>query len=685
MTERIAKLKAYLENREHRVNRRKLTEEELAVILPQIRNRDLTYMQRHTLRLKLFLETETPVLLPYTQVYGLRTIEYFPDIYSPEELEEIKTTHYVHEKGKVTNLSWAVKSVLTEGLEGRRSRLLNGKREDEEFVTLAGETIDIVEQFADRYAEAITAAGNAEAGAALSRAIRTGAKTMSEAFQVFRILHFAVWASDCYHNTVGRFDQWLLPFYRHDIENGIETQESALEKIEDFFLSFNWDSDLYYSLAWGDNGQSLVLGGLLRDGSSGINELTKLALIAAREVRQIDPKINLRVDKNTPIELFELGTELTKIGLGFPQYANDDVVIPCLEYWGYAPEDARNYAIAACWEFIVPENAMDIPNINGVPMAEIIRNVIVEKLDTCDSLDALMEHVRAAVTERAQTMASVVKNLHLEPAPLLSLLMGDCADNGRDISAGARYNNIGFHGTGLSCAADQLAAVDSMIFRTGRITKERLLTGIDNNFENDKELKWLLRHEADKMGRDDAANEIGNQLLHIFADAVQGLQNERGGIVRAGTGSAMYYVWHSQHLPATADGRAAGEYLPANFSPSLFLTKAGPLSALLGFSSDALKRTSNGGPMTLELHDSVFKDEQSVSKVAQLVRAYILAGGHQLQLNAVNAEKLRAAQLEPEKHQDLIVRVWGWSGHFVELDKCYQDQVLSRVEYKELS
>lgn len=83
----------------------------------------------------------------------------------------------------------------------------------------------------------------------------------------------------------------------------------------------------------------------------------------------------------------------------------------------------------------------------------------------------------------------------------------------------------------------------------------------------------------------------------------------------------------------------------------------------------------------MELHDSVFKDEAAVKKVAQLVRAYILAGGHQLQLNAVNAEKLRAAQIEPEKYEDLIVRVWGWSGHFIQLDKCYQDQILQRVEY----
>jgi len=684
MTERIQKLKEYLENRTHRQFRRKLTDEELGQILPQIRNTELSYMARHTLRLKLFLEMETPVLLPYTHVHGLRTIESFPDIYSEEELNEIKKTHYVHEKGKVTNLAWAVEAVLKSGLEGRREQLLNGKKEDAEFVKYAGETIDIIEAFADRYANALIQSGASEEGMALSRAIRTGAKSMAEAFQVFRILHFAIWASDCYHNTVGRFDQWLYPFYCRDLESGLETKESALEKIEDFFLSFNWDSDLYYSLAWGDNGQSLVLGGMRRDGSDGVNELTELALIAAREIRQIDPKVNLRVNRNTPLSLFELGTELTKIGLGFPQYANDDVVIPCLEYWGYATEDARDYAIAACWEFIIPEVAMDIPNINGVPMAEIVRNTILTHLPTCDDFDSLMEYVRNAIRVRAVEMAQVVKNLHLEPAPLLSLLMADCAENGRDISAGAKYNNIGFHGTGLSCAADQLAAVDSMIFRTQRISKQRLIHGMEQDFADDQELKWMLRNEADKMGRDDSANEIGNKLLHFFADAFEGLTNERGGIVRAGTGSAMYYVWHSQNLPATADGRSAGEYLPCNFSPSLFLTKSGPLSVLLGFSPDALKRTSNGGPMTLELHDSVFREESSVKKVAELVRAYILAGGHQLQLNAVNAEKLRAAQLEPEKHSELIVRVWGWSGHFVELDRCYQDQVLSRVEYKNI-
>ena len=167
----------------------------------------------------------------------------------------------------------------------------------------------------------------------------------------------------------------------------------------------------------------------------------------------------------------------------------------------------------------------------------------------------------------------------------------------------------------------------------------------------------------------------------MFAEALDGLHNERGGCYRAGTGSAMYYLWHSRELPATADGRDAGQPLPANFSPALFITRTGPLSVLRGFALSALPLAVNGGPMTLELHDTVFKAEDSVEKVARLVQSFMLQGGHQLQLNAVNREKMKKAQEHPEEYGDLIVRVWGWSGHFVELDKAYQDQIIARTEF----
>lgn len=679
MNERIKDYLDYIESRKHREYRRSLTEAELAEILPQIYDKKLSYMKRNTLRLKLFLRYETPVVLEKATIQGLRTIEEFPDIYAPGEMEEIKKTHYVHEKGKVTNLTWDVYTVLSEGLEGRRKRLENGAKQDGEFVECVRETIDFTEEFADRYAKAVKDSGREEYGEMISRVVRYGAETMTEALQLFRILHFTLWASWCYHNTVGRFDQWLYPFYKADKARGM-TDEEALEIIEDFFLSFNLDSDLYYSLAWGDNGQSIVLGGMLPDGSSGVNELTYMALTASRELRQIDPKINLRVNKNTPAELYEKGTELTKIGLGFPQYANDDIVIPCLKHWGYSEEDARNYTIAACWEFIIPNEAMDIPNIGGMPLAELVRNAVTEHLEECENTEELFEFVRKEIFKKAHEMTENVKNLYIEPAPFESLLLAHCLENGKDISAGAKYNNYGFHGTGLSCGADQIAAVDSLVFG-GAISKERLLRGMETDFEDDAELKYLLRNKADKMGRDENANRIGDRLLGIFADALEGIKNERGGIFRGGTGTAMYYVWHSENLGATADGRCAGEYLPANFSPSLFLANSGPLSVLMGFTPENLLRTANGGPMTFELHDTVFKTPDSVKKVAALVKAYIDNGGHQLQINAVNHEKLVAAQKNPDAYRDLIVRVWGWSGHFTELGECYQNQIIKRVEY----
>lgn len=123
------------------------------------------------------------------------------------------------------------------------------------------------------------------------------------------------------------------------------------------------------------------------------------------------------------------------------------------------------------------------------------------------------------------------------------------------------------------------------------------------------------------------------------------------------------------------------ENFAANFSPSLILSDAGPLSVVRAFSRKALPRVCNGGPLTLELHDTVFRNEDGVKKVALLIRSFILLGGHQLQINALSRETLIEARNNPQKYQNLIVRVWGWSGHFVQLDRSYQDQIIARTSY----
>jgi formate C-acetyltransferase len=177
------------------------------------------------------------------------------------------------------------------------------------------------------------------------------------------------------------------------------------------------------------------------------------------------------------------------------------------------------------------------------------------------------------------------------------------------------------------------------------------------------------------------ADAMCGVLLGAFADALEGKINCLGGVWRAGTGTAMYYLWHAREIGATADGRRAGEAFGTNFSPSLFAKVKGPVSDIESFSANDLTRNINGGPLTLELASSVFASEDSISKVAMLIKYFIERGGHQLQLNAINLDTLKAAQRDPDSYRQLIVRIWGWSAYFVELDKEYQDHVMARQEY----
>ncbi len=635
---------------------RELSTEEWNAIEREIQDPKLTLAQRAALRLKLFLSLERIVKNPGERIYAWRTIKAFPDIYAPGERETLQAWHHVHEQGRVCNISSDWGGVLNEGLMPRR-----------DLTTPEGrETIDAVLAYADQYGD-----DN------LSRAIRTGAAGYLEALNTFRILHFALWASNVYHNTVGRFDQYMWPFLKADMDKGM-TEEEALSLTEEFFLSFNRDSDLYIGMQQGDNGQSLMLGGCDRDGKSAVNPLTTLCLKASLHNRRIDPKINLRVNKDTPLELYELCTQLTRQGLGFPQYANDDVVIPALIQMGYAPEDARNYVVAACWEFIIPGVAMDIPNIGAVSLAGVVAGVIRESLPACKTYEELEGKVREAIRLDAEKTFASLSPLFMEPAPYQTVLMQDVT---HDISEGAKYNNYGFHGTGFATAVDQLAAVRRYVFDEKTIARETLLDALDSNFESNPGLGRLLREDAPKLGRDEECEQVAERLLDAFADALEPMRNERGGRVRAGTGSAMYYLWHSRELGATADGRRGGEPLSANFSPSLMLRDAGPLSVIGAMVRTGLSRVMNGGPLTLELHDTVFKHSEGITKVAQLVQTYINMGGHQLQLNAVSREQMLDAQAHPEAHGNLIVRVWGWSGHFVQLDKGYQDQIIERNSY----
>src|SRR5512140_2933217 len=158
----------------------------------------------------------------------------------------------------------------------------------------------------------------------------------------------------------------MWPFLRDDLANSRLTVHEAENLLAEFFISLNKDSDLYPGVQQGDNGQSLTLGGVTSTEEPAVNELTTMVLRVARDVAMIDPKINLRISAETDLDLLSLATELTRIGLGFPQYSNDDVVIPALVSNGYELDDARDYVVAACLDVIIPGRGMEVVNIGAV-------------------------------------------------------------------------------------------------------------------------------------------------------------------------------------------------------------------------------------------------------------------------------------------------------------------------------
>lgn len=618
--------------------------------------------ERMTRRFELLCQAEKPQMQPFEKIVLMRTVKKQPDIFTEAEWADIKAKHYIHELGFVSNLSLDYGRVIGSGLLAVRENAdAYGRR-----------VIDAIIDLCDRYKRLAVEQDRRDVVEVLSRVPRYGATNFREALQMFRILHYALWLEGDYHNTVGRFDQYIYPYFKRDMDAGVYTKETALDLLEDFFLSFNKDSDLYVGVQQGDNGQSMVLGGRREDGSEGFNELSELCLLASRDLKLIDPKINLRVSKETPLEIYEKGTELTKVGLGFPQYSNDDVVIEGLQKLGYDYKDAVNYVVAACWEFIIPNVGNDIANIGAVNFPKLVDEVLRRDLPAGKDWDTLLADVKAAIQAECDRITESIHDVWFVPSPFLDLL--------RD---GKKYNNFGLHGCGIASAADALAAVKAYVYDKQTVTPDRLLHALDTDYADDPELLHLLRYEAPKMGcDDDRADSLGTLILDAFADALEGKKNCLGGIWRAGTGTAMYYLWYSRNLGATADGRHAGEPFGTNFSPNLFTQVPGPLTDIQSFTKQHIERTINGGPLTLEFAAGIFSKEENCRKVAMLVKHFIDRGGHQLQLNAVNLEAMKDAQIHPEAHQHLVVRIWGWSAYFVELDKEFQDHVIARQEYE---
>jgi formate C-acetyltransferase len=681
----------------------------------------LSWPQRTARLTRRMCEAQQIVICPEERIVFTQTVTKFPRIYTDAETTALAAGRKLHERGPISNICPDWGAVMRQGLMGRREIAVATRErmvhdtEAVEFLNCAVETIDAVVALAGRYAAQARNMKRLDVAETLDQVPARGPRTFREALQFLRFCHAVLWMSGHYHCGLGRFDQYMWPYLKADLAAGRLNMDLAEQLLAEFFLCLNKDSDLYPGIQQGDNGQSLMLGGVTPDNRPAVNPMTRMVLRVARGVRMIDPKINLRVSKDTDLDLLELAAQLTEIGLGFPQYANDDAVIPGLMAHGYEPEDARNYTVAACWEFCIPGCAMDVVNIGAVAMPIAVDTALREGLAANDSFDGILKRVGAQMRAQVSRFVDSYRHLLLPPAPYYSVLMDGCLERGRDLSHGLRYNNYGIHGACSSNAADALAAVKKFVFDDKTVSAKRLLDALVTNYEHDEPLRRQLFDEGPKVGNnDDRADAMLVKLFDLFADACEAIRdNGRGGIVRPGSGSAMYYVWLARgpvgavdsavgYFPyggdavpatcgqdgmidtvvgATADGRKSGELFSSSLAPSQGVKVRGILSVLQSYAKLNYRRICNGGPLTTEVSDTVFRNPEARHQVALLIRLFASVGCQQLQINTLNVETLKDAKRHPELHRNLVVRVWGWSGYFCELNEIYQDQIIARHVY----
>lgn len=626
--------------------------------------------------LNYMLSLETPHLIE-DDIFGFnRTVKGYP--YSEIDGKKLRSGG----TGNVTpNYGKALNSGMEDICRRIREKMTDCTEKQQEFYKSALSCVEIALSFADRYRDYAKEQGAERLYMALCRVPRQPATSFYEACVFMKFIIFTLRCNRNTHVTLGGFDKYMYRFFEMDIARGV-SEDELFETLEDFFLSLNFDTDVYTGVQQGDNGQSIVLGGRDVEGKDRFNRLSEMCLEASKELCVIDPKINLRVDKNTPMSRLESATELTKKGLGFPQYCNDDIAILGLEKLGYSHKDACNYTVAACWEYITEGNGGDFPNIEKVNFPRAVEKAVNSYLAEAADFDAFLARVRECVAEECNTVADKVYHGYMLPSPYLSVFVDDCIERGLDIGeGGAKYNNFGLHGVGIANAADAIAAVRKAVFEDKKYTAEELSAAIKADFQGYSELRNYLL-SCPKMGNnDDYVDTYADMIMDIFAEVLKGKTNHYGGRIRPGTGSAMEYLWSASVVGATADGRHAKAPFPSSFSPAVTTKLQGPLSCIQSFTKHDMTEVINGGPLTMEIHDNTFRNPDGVKKVAALVKAFIDLGGHQLQLNAVNREVLLDAQKHPEDHQNLIVRVWGWSGYFNELHVDYQNHIISRTEF----
>ncbi|MGB5910696.1 MAG: trans-4-hydroxy-L-proline dehydratase [Promethearchaeia archaeon] len=533
-------------------------------------------------------------------------------------------------------------------------------------------------------------------------------RTFWEALQHYWFIHLGVITE---YNTwdsfnPGRLDQHLFPFYKNDIANGVLTKEDNYELLQAFWVKFNnqpappkvgvtaEESNTYTDFC------NINIGGLREDGSDGVNEMSYILLDVIEEMRIVQPSSNVQISNKTPDEFLNRALEIIKTGFGQPSVFNTDAIIQELTKQGKSLIDARNGGASGCVEsgafgkeayiltgYFNLVKILEITLHNGFD--PITKKQIGLKTGDPTSFETFEDLFKAYNAQIKHFVDIKIKGNQIieriwaqNPAPFLSILIDDCIKNRKDYNnGGAKYNTSYIQVVGMGSITDCLASLKYNVFDTKNISMEQLIKSLDNNFEGYDFIRQMLIYKTPKYGNDnDYADSLTTQVFNIVYDAINNRPNTRGGVHRINLLPTTVHVYFGQVTGATPDGRRAYTPLSEGISPVQGMDTNGPTAVIK--SASKIDHLRTGGTLLNQKYTPhFFSDQNRINQLAHLIRAYFEMDGHHIQFNVVSADTLRAAQKNPEKYGDLIVRVAGYSDYFINLGVDLQDEIIRRTEH----
>lgn len=500
------------------------------------------------------------------------------------------------------------------------------------------------------------------------------AEHFDEALQRILFFNQAMWQTRHRLNGLGMLDRILTPYYEKDIKCGYLRKNEAQRMINEFLNCLTKYYSYKSDALEGDIGQIIVLGGMLEDGSYFCSDVTEMFLISQAKAKKPDPKTLLRVSRNMPDSLLELAVDCLTYKTGSPLFANDDVICPLLQDFGFAKPDTYYYTVSACWEPFIVGKSFDQNNIAVFDFFTALDQLLIGTPDV-SSFKEFIDQYRKINRENFESLLKSLDEIKWAKDPLVSILTDGCNEKQQDISeGGAIYNNFGITTVGLSNTVDSLLNIKELVFDSNRYRIDELNEIRLNNFDGNAQLFNRISLDMKHFGHDEIdVIDLISLITEDTSGIARAYKNHLGGTVKYGF-SSPDYLKRSKHMNADLAGRKKG--MPYNTHISC---ANGTYTELVRFASqlDYSNQRFNGNVVDFFISPDFLKN--NMQKFTTFIKGSILSGFFEMQMNVIDSKTLIDAKKNPSKYPDLIVRVWGFSAYFNDLPEEYKERLIERA------